>query len=105
MKTSPTQLRLIVDNPKPPKDAKPKAQRKARLPDDWTPSEPLMAYAEGKGIRGDRLALEIEKFSNHWWANGTPMLNWDACFRKWILNAVSYGGRGGKPYKPPTSIM
>jgi len=90
------QLRLIVGGDgAPPKKIKKQASRKTQLPEDWEPSEADLAYAESRGLRGERLALEVEKFKNYWHGNGETKMRWAAVWRTWVLNCNSWGPRGG----------
>lgn len=93
------QLRLIVGGDGAPlKKIKKQASRKTQLPEDWEPSEADLAYAESRGIKGDRVRLEAEKFKNYWLGNGETKMRWEAVWRTWILNCNQWsGGRGGGP--------
>lgn len=95
--TTAPQLRLVIGDEAPPspKPKKKAPERKSRLPDDWEPSEPDLAYAESRGLRGERLALEVEKFKNYWHGNGETKMRWAAVWRTWVLNCNSWGPRGG----------
>jgi hypothetical protein len=42
------------------------ARRGTRLSDDWRPSEHDVAYAVGRGLTQERIAIEAEKFKNYW---------------------------------------
>ncbi len=96
-KNTAPQLQLIV-NGQAPKPAKKVPMRKTQLPEDWEPSEADLAYAESRGIKGDRVRLEAEKFKNYWLGNGETKMRWAAVWRTWILNCNQWsGGRGGSP--------
>jgi hypothetical protein len=42
-----------------------------------------------------RLSVEVQKFRDHFTANGKPMKDWDAAFRNWLRRAAEFnGGRG-----------
>jgi len=62
--------------------------RKARLPDDFAPNETGMAKARDCGIN---VEIELEKFRDYHASKGTAMLDWQAAWRTWIGNAVSFG--------------
>jgi hypothetical protein len=70
----------------------------ARIADDWQPSDDGIAFAEGRGLRGQDLRDEIAKFKNHFGSKtgkDAVKLDWQATWRNWILNWVSYRGRNG----------
>lgn len=65
-------------------------KRKARLPATWVPNEQHRAMAASVGVDIDN---EVEKFRDHYAANGEARLDWDASFRKWLRNAAEYTAR------------
>lgn len=48
-----------------------------------------MAYAKERDLDRD----ELEHFRDHHTARGTTMIDWDAAWRTWCRNAVSYRAR------------
>jgi hypothetical protein len=73
-----------------------KTNRGSRLPTDWQPSEVNRAYAIEHGLTPEKVAIEAEKFRNHFTAKAGPSaskLDWDATWRNWILTSleISHG--------------
>lgn len=67
-----------------------------RIPDDWEPGVDGWAYATGKGMPPDLVAVEAEKFKNYWLAKSgrdATKRDWPATWRNWVLNAESFGGK------------
>jgi hypothetical protein len=64
--------------------ASPRADRGARLPDDWSPSEEDRAFARSLGVAVDR---EAASFRDYWHskpgADGRKV-NWSATWRNWV---------------------
>lgn len=60
-----------------------------RLPAGWAPSEAALAWATAAYPNMD-LANELEKFTDHFLANGERKLDWTACWRNWIRRAATY---------------
>lgn len=87
----------------PPK--KPPANRKTKLPDDFEPTQERVNAALSYWNRCGRTDLnpldEFEKFIAHHEANGSRMANWDAAWRKWYCNAVTFNRPMGGPPQPP----
>lgn len=71
----------------------------SRLPSDWLPSDDLYQMAASRGIHGQALVDEIDKFRDYWLAQPGKKgvkLDWSATFRNWIRNAKpSTGARYG----------
>lgn len=84
----------IVDAAAKPPLAKPSnsdsEKRKRRIPADWQPREQERQSARDKGLDCD---AEAEHFRDFHTAKGEPHLDWDACFRTWLRNAVKFGNR------------
>jgi len=69
-------------------------KRKCRIPTDFllTPERLTKAveYWKSKN-RLDLVAVdEFQKFVNHFTSNGKPMLDWEACWRTWYTNAITF---------------
>jgi hypothetical protein len=88
-----------VPAPKKKNTAAPKEKKKRAhsLPDSWQPNA---GHAEKARSLGVDLTAEVEKFRNHWEANGALKVSWDATFRNWLIRAKElnglYGARNGK---------
>lgn len=86
----------------PPK--RPKARKGTRLPPDWTPSEPTIAYAESQGFSRPETLRIAEKFRNYW--HSTPKnavkLDWHATWRNWVLTEAERAGKAPRA-PPPTA--
>jgi hypothetical protein len=73
----------------------PKASRRkaeTALPEEWRPNETHVAYARAEGLD---VKHEYQQFRAHAEANERKQRDWNAAFRLWLGNAVSYG-RGTK---------
>jgi hypothetical protein len=75
-------------NPPSPPTAKP-ATRHSRLPDDFALTCERRAFALRAGLSNPE--REFDQFTDHFRANGKPMVSWDACWRKWCRNAAPGG--------------
>jgi len=73
--------------PKPPK-------RATQLPDDFTPNETGVQYAQTRQVA---LTPELEAFRNWHVAKGTTMKDWQAAWRTWCDKAVEFGRAGQAP--------
>jgi hypothetical protein len=69
---------------KPPK-------RATQLPDDFTPNETGVQYAQTRQVA---LTPELEAFRNWHVAKGTTMKDWQAAWRTWCDKAVEFGRAG-----------
>ena len=73
--------------------AKPsKLKRKSRIPPEWEIEEddPNHLYSKGKGMTWTEMEVEEEKFKNHHTAKGNVMLDWNAAWRTWVNNWLTY---------------
>jgi hypothetical protein len=85
---------IVEDEPSSHRSSAPKANRGSRLPTDWQPSDVNRAYAIEHGLTPEKVAIEAEKFRNHFTAKagqGASKLDWDATWRNWILTAMEIG--------------
>ncbi len=71
-------------------------RQSSRISADWRPNRQGYAFAEQRGVD---IGIEGPRFMNHHQAKGTLMLDWDAAWRTWCLNAVKFGSATGKPLK------
>lgn len=68
----------------------PQRRRGTRLPDDWSPTQDDLAFAEQHGWAGEPLNTEALKFRNYWTAKsgaGAAKLDWHRTFCNWLLTA------------------
>lgn len=63
------------------------AKRRTRLPADFYPDEAGIAAIAATGLS---LAVELEKFKNHHNGKGSVMLDWQAAWRTWAGNALTF---------------
>lgn len=69
-------------------------KRGARLPEDWALPDDWRTYAVGKGLQDRQIALEAEKFRNHWISQPGQRgvkVDWLATWRNWIINSGNLG--------------
>lgn len=74
--------------PAPPK-------RGTRLSADWTLSPENLSFAEAKGIPPAKIAVEAQKFRDHFIAKPGKdgvKLDWDATWRTWVAKACEWQG-------------
>jgi DNA-binding transcriptional regulator YhcF (GntR family) len=60
--------------------------RNHRLPEDWYPSDRLLAMFANKWPGVDR-DFEIDQFINYWHAEGKTKADWDRAFQVWMNRA------------------
>lgn len=67
-------------------------KRKSRIATDWEIEEddPNHLYSKGKGMTWAEMEVEEEKFKNHHTAKGNVMLDWNAAWRTWVNNWLTY---------------
>lgn len=70
------------------KDKIPRQARKTKLPDDWQPSEELLAYAAEQGCVDPKDTAE--RFRLHHQSKGTLGANWDRGFQFWCRNEKNF---------------
>lgn len=90
-------------------DQTPKAKRKARISETWTPSAKVVEQFQVEGLDVTRTAIE---FRDYWLGRGDPRADWDATFRSWVRR-ISADGKipryvapkaktpPGEPFTPP----
>lgn len=69
-------------------------KRGARLSEDWALPDDWRTYAVGKGLQDRQIALEAEKFKNHWISQPGQRgvkVDWLATWRNWIINSGNLG--------------
>jgi len=84
---------LTITNEQEPLEQEPinyleKPKRAHRLPEDWYPSDRLLAMFATKWPRVER-EHEIDQFINYWHAEGRTKLDWDKAFQVWMGRAES----------------
>ena len=82
-----------LPNPTQPDQTKPKGgsrKRAHQLPDDWSPSDELLAEQQTKHPNVN-LERELEKFRNHWRSKGETRKDWSATWRNWVIKAEEFG--------------
>jgi len=75
------------------------AKRGTRLPQDWEPGEPGMAFAAQQGLTNGRAAAEVEKFRDHWAAktgSDATKADWQAAWRNWVRRSIEFGPKTGQ---------
>ncbi|MBB4931810.1 hypothetical protein F4561_002630 [Lipingzhangella halophila] len=72
---------LFATEPEP----EPKAKRKTRVPDDFTVTPEMRAWAKEKTPLAD-VDFETEQFLDHWRSKGELRLDWTATWRTWMRN-------------------
>lgn len=97
---------LIPDSLNPDKGANASRKRRMQLPDDFKPNESSVESAKEKKLD---LNAELEKFRNYHQAKGSVMLDWQAAFRTWLGNAVTFSkagkASGGEAWRSNDNLM
>ena len=57
-----------------------------RIPEDWAPSESVLAWCDGKGFSKAEVASEAESFVAYWLGEGKTKVDWDQTFRNRMLS-------------------
>lgn len=70
-------------------ELKGRAKRATAIPQGWKPNDKHATLASELGID---LNIEALKFHDYAVANGKTYKDWDAGFRTWLRNAVTFGG-------------
>jgi hypothetical protein len=71
--------------------------RGTRLPADWQPGEPGIAFAAQQGMTNGKVAAELAKFRDHWTAKSgadATKVDWQAAWRNWVRRSVEMTGKG-----------
>lgn len=94
---------IPLDQAQPP----PKRSRKVKtaLPPDWRLPDNGWSYAAGKGLTGDRIEQEAERFRDYHLSRGNLMANWEAAWRTWVGNTGKFSApvAGGYRQNDPPS--
>ena len=75
-------------------DGTPKPRRKARVPDDWTPSESLRNDINLKLKEDINHDDETNRFRDHHISRGTTFANYDLAYRNWCRNSIKFRSTG-----------
>lgn len=65
---------------------------RARLPDEWAPSDDAVAYGKSLGFSDADLERIADEFCTYWWGEGKPKADWDRTFENRLLQ-VKHGGK------------
>lgn len=78
------------DRAEPSETTSPQVRRASRLPADWMPGADLLKLANERGLTGQALTDEVDKFRDYWHSKSrdATKLDWDATFRNWIRTAT-----------------
>ena len=91
-----------LDEPPAPTPAPKGGSRKRahQLPDDWSPSDELLAEQRTKHPNVN-LERELEKFRNHWRSKGETRKDWSATWRNWVIKAEEFKRGSPGAVQPP----
>ena len=78
-----------------------KRKRKCTLPADWEPNSLHRERTEKEGLDLER---EVEKFRAHAEANNRKVVEWNAAFTQWLIQAVEYQSKNGGKRTTPEPI-
>ena len=79
------------DQKKPPK----KKKRACQLPQGWVPNEKNIEDAKKLDFTDWEIENEGNQFRDYHHAKASTYVDWDACWRTWIRNAIKFGRRTG----------
>lgn len=65
-------------------------KRGTTLPDGFTVSSELIAWAKAKGLTERQISEETEKFCDHHRSKGSVFRDWDAAWRTWIRKHLEW---------------
>jgi uncharacterized protein YdaU (DUF1376 family) len=99
--TATTNQEPLTKNHKPI-EKKPAQARKTKLPDDWQPSEELLAYAAEQGCPDPKDTAE--RFRLHHLSKGTLGSDWTRGFQYWCRNEKNFSRPQSKPYPNGNSV-
>lgn len=94
---------IPLDQAQPP--AKRPRKTRTALPPDWRLPDDGWTYAAGKGLTGDRIEQEAEKFRDYHLSRGNVMADWAAAWRTWVGNAGKFSAPVAGNYRqndPPS---
>jgi hypothetical protein len=67
-----------------------KTSRATRLPDDWELPQEWGDWAESKGLTGDEIIAQAEKFKARQKSKGASYIDWESTWHTWILNYLEW---------------
>jgi hypothetical protein len=70
---------------------------------DWRPTEAGAAFATSRGMTADTIEAQAVAFLAHHQSKGTLSKSWDASWRTWVINWVSFGSKQA-PRRTRTSL-
>jgi hypothetical protein len=79
-----------AENAREPSKKPDPAKRAHRLPPDWQPAERLDEWAAKLDVPVPDLTAELEKFRDHFRANGKAQIDWDAAWRNWMRRSAEF---------------
>ena len=77
-----------------------RAKPKRLIPEDWTASPDLLAWAGRDYPLVKDLDDETDRFRDYWIGRGEARASWDAAWRNWIRNAAKFAARS----RPATKL-
>lgn len=80
-----------------------RAKAKTAIPADFAVPEPAYLWARSKGLDRATVDLETEAFIAHAHADRVVHVDWQAAWRKWMINAATRFGRRAAAPLPPTA--
>lgn len=84
---------------KPTPDGVGRKRGSRRVPDSWSPSDDLIAWATAEGLTAELIEAELPKFRDHEFRAARS--DWDAAFRNWLR--TSKGDRHVRTRSPGTA--
>src|SRR3990167_8356991 len=78
-----------------------KSKRATQLPEDFSVSDSIQAWAKDHGLPAPN--TELEAFRDYHVSKASTFKDWDAAFRTWLRNGKRFAGNGKPPLLLPTS--
>jgi len=77
---------------------KPRKKRQTTpMPEDWSPEGRFTPLVAELGFSEATVARLADNFRDHWISKGETRADWDASFRTWLRNEVTFNGRRHQP--------
>jgi hypothetical protein len=70
-----------------------KVSRASRLPDDWELPQEWGDWAETKGLSGDEIIAQAEKFKARQKSKGASYIDWESTWHTWVLNYIEWSAK------------
>ena len=77
-----------------------RAKARTKISEDAQPTDKDKQAAKESGMTDEVFRGEWSKFRNHHIAKGSTMANWEAAWRTWCANYITFQSRNVLPFGP-----